>query len=95
MRRHHRLLLRNSAGARLQSGRPRAVGSRLGVVLRAAKLLLELLVAELELLDRAGELAHLRFEPIDPHHELGLGHLRARSERGKRECARERGKSRE
>ena len=33
----------------------------------ARELLLELLVAELQLLDRAGELADLAFELVDPH----------------------------
>jgi hypothetical protein len=46
--------------------------------LRAGQLLLELAVAVLELLDHAGELAHLAFQPVEPRHEFGFGHLRAR-----------------
>ena len=40
--------------------------------------MLELAVAVLQLLDHAGELAHLAFQSVQPHHQLGFGHLRAR-----------------
>ena len=49
---------------------------------RARELLLELLVAVLQLLDLAGELAHLVFQAVEPHHQFGLGHLRARGRDG-------------
>ncbi len=45
------------------------------------KLFFELLVAVLQLLVRSSELAHLVFEPVDPHHEFGFRHLRARRQR--------------
>ncbi len=57
-------------------------------LLQPRKLLFELLVAVLKLLVRAGELAHLILEPVDPHHEFGFRHLRARR-RGNGKRARE------
>jgi hypothetical protein len=56
-------------------------------LLQPRELLFELLVAVLQLLVRAGELAHLVLEPVDPHHEFGFRHLRAR-----RRSARKRGR---
>ena len=44
----------------------------LSLSLLRPQLLLELLVAELQLLNRAGELADLRFQLIDAHRHLGL-----------------------
>src|SRR5262245_12459751 len=44
-------------------------------LLQAADLGLELLVAELELLDRAGELPDLALEALEPHHQIGARHL--------------------
>ena len=48
----------------------RAAGPRRGAA-SAAKLIFELLVAVLQLLDRAGHLADLRFEALDAQHLLG------------------------
>ena len=45
---------------------------------RTAQLLFELAVTVLKLLDLSGELTHLVLQPIEPHHQLGFGHLRAR-----------------
>ena len=43
------------------------------------ELLLELLVAVLQLLDRAGELAQRAFQPVEPHRQIaGIGMLRLR-----------------
>ncbi len=55
-------------------GRP-APPPRLGIVRRPAQLLLELLVAELQLLDDAGELPDLVLQTIEPHHQLGRRRL--------------------
>ena len=55
-------------------GRP---GAGLACVLQRPKLLLELLIAVLQLLHRAGELAQRRFEAVDAGQKVGLGHLRA------------------
>jgi hypothetical protein len=54
-------------------GRP---GTGLACVLQRADLLLELLIAVLQLLHGAGELAQRRFEAIDTGQKIGLGHLR-------------------
>jgi hypothetical protein len=43
---------------------------------QALHFLLELLIAKLQFLDRAGELAHLRLQAVDARHEVGAGHLR-------------------
>jgi hypothetical protein len=56
------------AGDRTRNGRRR---SNRRATIRARKLLLQLLVAELQLLDRAGELADLAFELVDAHRLLG------------------------
>src|SRR5262245_6446617 len=65
-------------------GRPRRHGRTDGTrlyatgrapLLQAADLCLELLVAELELLDRAGELPDLALEALEPHHQIGARHL--------------------
>jgi hypothetical protein len=58
--------------------------TELGVLLLALQLLLELLVAEGQLFDRAGELAELPLQPVEPlvqvgriglRHPAGLGRL--------------------
>src|SRR5262249_24503858 len=62
---------------RHRTGRRRAPRDRAGILaavvrtgLTAPKLRFELLVAVLELLDRAGELPALRLEAVAPHHQL-------------------------
>src|SRR5262245_34592645 len=45
-------------------------------LLQAVDLRFELLVAELQLLDRAGELPDLALEALEPYHEIGGRHLR-------------------
>ena len=50
---------------------------RNSVFLRAAQLLFELLIAELQLLDLAGEHAHLVLDLVEPHDDIGGRHLRA------------------
>ena len=68
------------------------LGLRRGRALRrrarcaARELLLKLLVAVLKLLDRSGELPHHAFETVEPRHEFGLGHLRARRRRNDHAC---------
>jgi hypothetical protein len=54
---------------RIRTGRAGRRGAQ------ALQFLLELLIAILQFLDRAGELAHLRLQPVDPGDEVGLGHL--------------------
>jgi hypothetical protein len=46
---------------------------------QALQFLLELLIAILQFLDRAGEFAHLRLQAVDARDEVGLGHLRVSS----------------
>ena len=48
---------------------------------RTAQLLLELLIAVLQLLDLPGHLANLVLQHVEPHHEIGAGHLRRRGHR--------------
>jgi len=43
--------------------------------LKPLHFLLELLIAILQLLDRAGEIADLGFEVIDTRHQVGVGGL--------------------
>jgi hypothetical protein len=50
--------------------------TRAGRALGASELLLELLIAVLQLLDQSGQAADFLFEPIDPQHEIGGGELR-------------------
>ncbi len=69
--------------------------AELVILLHLAQIGLELLVAVLELLDRAGELAHLFFQLVEPHQEVGRGDLRMGGERAeraeeKRSCKRRR-----
>ena len=45
-------------------------------LLHPPQLILELLIAELELLDGSGELPHLRFKPLKTHDKIGLANLR-------------------
>ncbi len=52
------------------------LGSEIEFFLRAAQLLLELLIAELQLLDLAGEHAHLVLDLVEAHHDIGGRHLR-------------------
>ena len=51
--------------------RRRSRQAEFDVLLHAAELLFHLLIAELKLLDHAGELADRRLEPIDAHDEFG------------------------
>ena len=61
---------------------------RHALLLHAADLTLELLVAKLQLLDRPGQLPNLGFEAIDAQHEIGSGALRrALRVRGRRAAA--------
>src|SRR5271165_901256 len=50
--------------------------ARVALLLHAADLHLELLIAVLELLDHPRELPDLAFQPIDPKHEVGRAGLR-------------------
>jgi hypothetical protein len=59
-------------GRRRRGGGP---GSRAA---QALHFLLKLLVAILQFLDRAGELAHLRLQAVDARDEVGARHLRVR-----------------
>jgi hypothetical protein len=78
------------AAARRGAGRVAALllETEVVVFLRATQLLLELLIAELQLLDLAGEHAHLVFDLVEAHDDIGGRHLRGRrrgdgaSERG-------------
>jgi hypothetical protein len=64
------------SGIRLPPSLRVGLGSRAGHALGAPQLLLELLVAVLQLLDQSGEPADFLLEPIDPQHEIRGGKLR-------------------
>jgi hypothetical protein len=66
----------------LRSGAQRSAAAAAARLRRARELLLELLVAVLQLLDLAGELPHLVLQAIEPHHQFGFGQLRARRRDG-------------
>src|SRR5580693_5605569 len=68
-------------------------GAGLAGVLYRTELLLELLIAVLQLLHRAGELAQRRFEAVDAGQKVGLGHLRVRGAARQRtqECGHDEG----
>jgi hypothetical protein len=50
-----------------------------GPTLQVLHFLFELLIAILQLLDRAGEIAQLGFKMIDPRQQIGFRHLGMRS----------------
>jgi hypothetical protein len=60
-----------AAACRRTPGGAHFLETELDVLLRLTQLLLELLIAELELLDKTGELTDLVLEPVEPHHEIG------------------------
>ena len=68
-------------GRDCKAGRAAALGARfLGAVIRfllqAAQLALELLIAELQLLDRPRHLPDLGLEAVETQHKVGIRHLR-------------------
>ena len=72
---------RRSLWSRLQGRTGAALGARfLGAVIRfllqAAQLALELLIAELQLLDRPRHLPDLGLEAVETQHKVGIRHLR-------------------
>jgi hypothetical protein len=60
----------------LRGRRRRCGGGSRGA--QALHLLLELLIAVLQLFHGAGEFAHLRLQPVNARDEVGAGHLRVR-----------------
>src|ERR1700722_13260252 len=88
-----RRILCARAWRRLRWRRRERPGGGLACVLQRAKLLLELLIAVLQLLPRAGELTPPLLEAVDAGQKVGLGHLRASGTAPQRtkECGHDKG----
>jgi hypothetical protein len=83
LRLHRRL--RGRSGCARRGALIATLGAEIEFFLRAAQLLFELLIAELQLLDLAGEHAHLVLDLVEAHHDIGGRHLRGR--RGRKGAA--------